>query len=181
MAEGLADEVCRPRYRKCTPSGRKQGQRCVVSPVEESSCVTGVGTPPFAETRNKGPVNAGANTITPWAFQVPPRPTGASQITCADPPAAGTFFSFPSAKKPTHLPSGDQKGRAPFSVPASSCAVSEFEGRIQRRLLPSTGWTENTRRVPSGENAATPPTNAVPSGGKMLERKEGASFTGRRK
>src|SRR5215831_1276006 len=68
-----------------------------------------------AETRYKGPKDEGANTITPREFQVPPRPSPASQITCIGPPDEGTLFSFPSEKKAIQRPSGDQKGNPPIS------------------------------------------------------------------
>src|SRR5262249_10046295 len=137
---GCFGEVCRARYRKWTPSGNKTGQRWVVSPVAGSSWVRGVDVPPPAEPRNSGPLIEGANTITPREFHVPPRPVGASQISCTAPPIPGIFFSFPPAKKPRHWLSGDQKGKDASPVPASSCATGEceFKGRTQRLLFPST-------------------------------------------
>ena len=48
--------------------------------------------------------------MTPSSFQDPPLPSGASQMVRAGPPAALIFFSLPSATKPIHWLSGDQKG-----------------------------------------------------------------------
>jgi hypothetical protein len=41
----------------------------------------------------------GANTMMPLSLQLAPRPSGASQRVCTDPPDAAIFFSLPSAKK----------------------------------------------------------------------------------
>ena len=69
-----------------------------------------VETPPAEDTRCNGPSLAGANTISPFSFQVPPRPCGASQRMTAGPPPIAIFLIFPLAKNPTVLLSGDQKG-----------------------------------------------------------------------
>jgi hypothetical protein len=47
--------------------------------------------------------------MTPSRFHVPLRPSGALHREIDGPPAASIFFSLPSAKYPTLLPSGDQK------------------------------------------------------------------------
>jgi hypothetical protein len=47
--------------------------------------------------------------ITPERFQVPPAAVPVpSHSTCGGPPAAGMVLSFPSAKNPMNLLSGDQ-------------------------------------------------------------------------
>jgi len=71
----------------------------------------------------------------------------------ASPPPAGIFFSFPSAKKPTHLLSGDQNGAAAPSVPGimraviSSIVLVQRIGRLPRRAA------TNTILRPSGDIA----------------------------
>jgi len=67
------------------------------------------------------------NRITPSRLQVPPSGNGASASVWGGPPPTLIFFSFPPAKKPTDRLSGDQKGCAEPSVPAS--------GRKRRALL----------------------------------------------
>src|SRR5256885_13972327 len=52
-------------------------------------------------------------------FHDPPRGLGVSVRTVTGPPAAGTFFKWPSAKKPRNFPSADQKGKMAPSVPSS--------------------------------------------------------------
>src|SRR5579872_6042688 len=88
------------RYKKCRPSGRKRGQRWL-SCFDLSSTVTTRGVPPELGTWKRPLSNVGANRIVPSAFQVPPRPSGASHTTVADPPSAGTVLSLPPEKNPT--------------------------------------------------------------------------------
>src|SRR5687768_11583842 len=92
--------------------------------------------------------------MTPSAFHVPP--LGAES---AAPPAAANVcgalpmssrFSLPSAKNPTDRLSGDQKGEAAPSVPASGCAVVDASDRSQRREAPSPDAAKTIWR-PSGE------------------------------
>src|SRR5215471_17855120 len=102
---------------KWRPSGRNKGYRCVVSWRDAFNTVTGVGAPLVSGTRLIG-ADGWAKRITPSRLHVPPRPLGAaSQRMTAGPPAASTFFNFPSAKKARNFPSGDQKGKSEFSVP----------------------------------------------------------------
>ncbi len=98
--------------------------------------MTSTGSPPSAETRIRPPAATGAKTITPSLLQVPPRPSGALQITSDDPSATAIFLSFPSEKNPRYRLSGDQNGNAALSVPASCCAASELMGRSQMRPVP---------------------------------------------
>ena len=49
---------------------------------------------------------------------------GASQSVTAAPPCTEIFFSLPSAKKPSHWPSGEKKGSLAFSVPESAVACN---------------------------------------------------------
>src|SRR5690242_14966989 len=96
------------KYRKWRPSGRKNGQRWV--DLEGPNVVTVEIPPPDDETRESGAFTEDANTMSPVWFQVPPRPSEASQITNAGPLVGSIFFSFPPAKKPMNRLSGDQNG-----------------------------------------------------------------------
>src|SRR6266481_215956 len=123
------------RKRKCRPSGRKYGQRCEISFFDTSSVVTGTDTPPEAETRWMGELTLGAKRMVPSRFQVPPRPSAASQSVRAGPPEGSMILSLPPAKNPTNRPSGDQKGYLAPLVPARGCARSESIGRIHRTVF----------------------------------------------
>src|SRR5450755_3802248 len=86
--------------------------------------VAGTGVPPESGTRRIALTGLGENRITPWRFQVPPRPLLASHRVWGGPPAIATFLSLPPAKNPRYAPSGDQKGYVAPSVPASGLASS---------------------------------------------------------
>jgi hypothetical protein len=61
---------------------------------------------------------------------VPPKNTPSSApISCGGAPDAAIFFSRPPATKPIVLLSGDQKGCAALSVPASFLNVTAPTGR----------------------------------------------------
>jgi hypothetical protein len=64
----------------------------------------------------------GAKAIIPWLPQLAPRLAGASAKICAAPPLTAIFFSFPSAKKLSHWPSGDKDG-----TNRSFCAGNGFD------------------------------------------------------
>src|SRR6516225_1062677 len=123
------------RYKKCLPSGRNTGQRWLCSPRLVSGSLIRVVAPPDADTRYRprpGPsVASGVKTITPSLFQVPPRPEGASQSVCTEPPATSSFFSFPSAKKARVLPSGDQNGYVAPSVSPSTLVPCDPTSYVQ--------------------------------------------------
>src|SRR6267378_2851282 len=90
--------------------GRNTGQRWLDSKRDASSLVISMGVPPEDDNRYI-PVNTlGEKRIVPSAFQVPPRPLGASPNTCTSPPERSAFLSFPLAKNPRDRSSGDQKG-----------------------------------------------------------------------
>src|SRR6266581_8563313 len=107
----------------------------------------------------------GAKTMTPSRLHVPPRFAGASARIWAGPPDASIFLSFPPAKNPMKLLSGDQKGWLASSVLGNFCALSESTGRIQRDLLPSSPTAEKTSRRPSGETKSPLAWNVVVAGG----------------
>ena len=88
----------------------------MVSLRSEFSAVIGSGLPPPAEMRCSGLWVSGANRMTSSRFQVPPRPSLASQMVMAAPPLRSIFFSLPSAKNPIWRLSGDQNGNAAPSV-----------------------------------------------------------------
>src|SRR6516225_11540067 len=154
------------RYRKCRPSGKKDGRRCAASPL--CSVVTTLASPPAAATRESGPVVA-ANTITPSWFHVPPR--GASsvlQTVRGGPPPTAIFLSLASAKNAIQRLSGDQNGSVAFSVPASGCATSESTGRTHNSSLPVVSTKLRTSHRPSGE--MVPLLNPTDDGGPVPGR-----------
>ena len=94
-----------------------------------------------------------------------PRPSGASQIVwTGPPPAAGTRFSFRSAKKPMERLSGDQNGhQVASSVPAAAGRRSRPVGRTQMSRLPSAPVAAKASVDPSGESASDALTARDPS------------------
>ena len=70
----------------------------------------------------------------------------------AAPPPAGTFFSFSSARKPIHAPSGEMNGAVAPSVPGSGAASSRSNERSYSCDVLARAPT-NTMRRPSGESA----------------------------
>src|SRR5262249_36100198 len=112
------------------------------------------GVPPAADTFERDPLKVGEKTIVSSRFQLPPRPSGASQITCDGPPAASIFLSLPSAKNPMKRLLADQKGYVAPAVPGSGWLVAVFSALTQSDCLPSTSVAPNTSRVPSGEIAS---------------------------
>ena len=74
----LSDVWLPEKKRSRLPSGRNQGSRSVTPGL--SWCVSGVGLPPDAETFERPPKGAGAKTMRSRTLQLPPRPSGASQI-----------------------------------------------------------------------------------------------------
>src|SRR6266508_4495413 len=81
------------------------------------------------------------------------KPGGASQSVTGGPPAMSIFFSFVSAKNATERLSGDQKGAAAPSVPASGTALESASGRTQRNGRPSAPRAANAIERPSGDTA----------------------------
>src|ERR1700747_872409 len=115
----------------------------------------------------------------PLRLQLPPRPNGASASVTTAPSSKLIFFSFPSAKKPSERPLGDQKGKLARSVPASGSAASLSSGRIQICAEALEFTATNASFVPSVFNATDPPSSpirlsVVPSGGKTKDLLEGA-------
>lgn len=104
-------------------SGRNSGQRWLNSPRLTSSVVTRTGVLPSAATRWSADPASGANTIVPSAPQVPPKPPPASQSVIGGPPATGTFFNLPSAKKPIHWLSGEKNGLSALVVPGTTAGA----------------------------------------------------------
>src|SRR6266571_1587217 len=72
---------------------------------------------------------------------------------CTAPPAAGTFFSFPSAKKPIQRLSGDHIGSWAFSVPANWRALTRSMDRSHNVGLAPGASALNTKAWPSGDRA----------------------------
>src|SRR4051812_32692799 len=145
---------------KCSPSGRKNGQRCASS--LGASRVSCRGVPPLASTRNSGASYSLQKMITPSRFHDAPQADGASQMICGGPPATAIRFSFPSAKKPTDLPSGDQNGSVAPCVDGSgrgsarsSCRIQSDGGDFAENVGPVL-LARKTSELPSGENTACP-------------------------
>ena len=90
--------------------------------------VTGDGSPPADEILKSPSFALRAKTMVPSWFHVPPRGSGASHKICGSLPETSTFFSFPSAKNPIKLLSGDQKIAPAPSVPGKGGRNQEIEG-----------------------------------------------------
>ena len=129
----------------------------------------------MASTFSRPVLNVPANTIVPFGPHAPPRGDAASQITCGGLPCRSDFFSFPSAKNASSVPSGDQKGRVPPSLPVSLVGVrspgrASTATRLRCRCSPPPsragahrGTARNPRR-PNGPAAAPATPRCVRSG-----------------
>src|SRR5579884_1502629 len=148
------------KYRKCLPSGRKNGQRCEECRLV-SNFVSGVGEPPLALTCSKAPIGDGENTITPVELQAPPRPSCASQIACAVVALRSMIRSLPLAKNPSERLSGDQKGKIASLVSGRMRASAPLMGRTQRFVLPPLPTAVNARYEASGESTGGPARSEV--------------------
>ena len=133
---------------------KRPAMRGILGTIEP--VVTETGVPPLTLTRIRGVCVPAENTITPPGPQAPPRPNGASAITCAEPPFKSTVFNFPSAKNPSERLSGDQKGKIAFSVPGTTRTTSESMGRTQIEVLPSALVAVNATLAPSGDSTGGP-------------------------
>src|SRR3954467_7495920 len=144
----LSAPVGELRYTKCLPSGRKDGHRWLVSC--SCSLVTSRGAPPCAGTIDSGPVREFENTMSPFFPHVPPRASAAEHTVRGVPPFASTLRKFPSAKKATKIPSGDQNGYSAPSVFGTSRGSSESKDWIYSAVCPPSPAIK-AKRVPSGE------------------------------
>src|SRR5579872_223248 len=115
--------------RTVTPSGRISGQRYESSFLLTSGAVRISGEPPAAETRIRPPNKVGAKVIVLSGPQVALRLMGASQSVVASPPLTEAFFSLPSAKNPTHWPSGEKNGLVALVEPGRGCDSRRSTGR----------------------------------------------------
>src|SRR5579863_9833106 len=141
------------------------------------------GVPPLALIRSKGEIGPAENRITSSGPHVAPRPSVASQTTCAAPPLRSIVFSLVSAKNPTERLSGDQNGNIAPAVPASMRASNVFVGRTQSAVLPSAAVAAKTIDAPSGESTGGPAESPVRlrlvfSGGSMTARMECTGWAG---
>src|SRR5579863_2203920 len=97
--------------RTALPPGRTWGQRCEASPRVRSSSVMGVGVPPAAGIRDKGPEKERATIMLPSSPQLPPVKEAAEpHKVMAGPPSTEIFLSLLCEKNATHWPSGEKKG-----------------------------------------------------------------------
>jgi len=88
----------------------------------------------------------------PSSPQLPPPTPGLSHNGITGPPRTETFFSFPSAKKASHCPSGEKKGPSALSVPAISVVLAWSSFRVN-----NFDWETYTSRVPFGDIMASAP------------------------
>src|SRR5205085_4889786 len=98
------------------------------------------------------------------------------------PPPASMRFNLPSAKKPSDLLSGDQNGKAAFSVPFNARGVDESRRRTQISDGPSLGFAMNATLLPSGERIAADDSksNEACSGAVISVITNGSGARGRR-
>ena len=90
--------------------GRNWGQRWVASFTAAFNVVSGVGSPPAADTRIRPLPGSGANTIVPSPPHDAPRLRLTLVIVSGVPPAVGTLRISVAVTKPTHSPSGEKNG-----------------------------------------------------------------------
>src|SRR5262249_31202061 len=92
------------------------------------------------------------------------------------PPARSRRSSLPSVKlkNPMDRPSGDQNGRIPPAVPASSRASAESIDRTQSEFAPMAFGALEMMPLPSGGNASVVTAEKLVSGG-ISETQSGAS------
>jgi len=102
--------------------------------------------------------------MVPSAFQVAPRPLGASHTSEGVPPSTATVFSLPPAKKPSERPSGDQNGKVALSVPVNARACRVFNGLTHKTTAPCACAAAKARLFPSGESAGGPAKSPVSMG-----------------
>src|SRR5713101_6730316 len=129
LASRRLEALVQTRKRKCSPAGRKEGQRWEMSGIPGSGKVTWETVPPDSGTWKIAELGVGVNRIVPFRLQAPPRAFVLSARATAGPPERDSLRSFPLAKKPMLAPSGDQKGHRPSSVPAMGWAVNPSTGR----------------------------------------------------
>jgi hypothetical protein len=113
------------RYRKCFPSGRNAGQRCVVY-LSVNFVTT---AQEFLPSPIPGRWASCIEEKTRWSRSHPRMlhaRSGASQMMSRRPAAMSMRFSLPSAKKPIERLSGDQKGKVASSVPGN---------RLRRQII----------------------------------------------
>ena len=75
------------------------------------SLVTGFTEPPVSRMRESGSRLSVRKRMSPPGPQVPSWNPGSAAIMLGGPPPGLTFFNLPSAKKASHLASGDQGGQ----------------------------------------------------------------------
>ena len=149
-----------PKKRKWRPSGRNCGKRWL--PPPDGSCVTGTGVPPVAITRIRTPEPAGANTMTPSWFHVPPRPVGASAsyvrvvASQIDPSSAcrrqkTQSRGHPASRTDSGLP---RCPRAAAPSPGRAAAPRAAARPRPSRRTPAAGRRPTARTIPDRSSAA---------------------------
>ena len=95
---------------KQEPAAVGQKVRPAVARLLRAERRHGGGIAPAGRYAHQGAPSLGANTMTPSAFHVPPRPSATGASVCGAPPPKSSRFSAPPAKNPMARLSGDQKG-----------------------------------------------------------------------
>src|SRR5262245_40628152 len=106
-----------------------------------------------------------AYSITPSAFQLPPRGVLDSSTTvCVGPPSAEILNRRPCVKNARNRLSGDQNGKAAPSVPGSERDVKLSIGRTHNDVFPAASSATKASIVPSGEIVPPFDPSGAPSG-----------------
>src|SRR5215470_8331282 len=155
-------------YIRCSPSGRKVGNRWSASPG--LNLVRTAGVPPDTGTVNKPAVRV-PNTMSPLLFHVPPRPCSTAHRSITEFPPTSTIFKALLVKNPICLPSGDQNGYDAPSVPGSRVKAVRSSERTDKERVPVLSEPTTAMRLPSGEIAGAPKRplklRVIPSGGRI--------------
>src|SRR5262249_26570166 len=93
--------------RMTSPPGNTWGQRWVDEPGRSFVTAFG-GVAPVSGRRDRGPAAFNAATILWSSPQLAPRGLTEAHSATGVPPYTEIFFSLPSAKNPTHSPSGEK-------------------------------------------------------------------------
>jgi hypothetical protein len=83
----------------------------------------------------------------PSSPQLAPRGAGASHRVTGAPPWTEIFFSFPSAKNPIQLWSGEKNGPSAFSVPARSVERLSLKDLVANCCIPFVSRVTNAKRL----------------------------------
>src|SRR5690349_4350129 len=113
--------------------------------------------------------------MVPSFAQVAPNDAATSHSVWRPPPVERTFFSFPPAKKPIQLPSGEKNGALAPSVPASNLTSMLLMGRTNNCRPTGNRLAVYASTRPSGESAMDGRISPIvsPAGSETLSRATG--------